>query len=1456
MDQIHLLLVEQDSERAMLVRQALDHRMSRFQVSVVESGKACLAALRDDHCDLILLDYRVPPDGGLGILREIRQAGYQSPVILMTDQDDEGIIDAAIEAGAVDCIEIQSGDLAQLGSVVNKALRQHQLGISLVDSQNRYRTLFESSRDPIFLLDGQIRVVDLNASAEKLLGSPRTEIIGAHFFDWVRPEPAAQVASWQQELRSKGKAEITFSFTTRQDRHGWAELSADRVGQSRQQEHFLCILHNVTQSRQDQDIWNALNRASLAAHNQLEPESIFKAVAQVLLELGLGSSVWWLSENRRFLQVRFCASPKPSEDPSHAGTVFAQEDLWISVDQTPVFRDQVMKGETVFFDDHGEFVSQLAESGGAHLQAWALENLGAGSVVLVPLTAAARIPGVFLISGDLNQQSVPAARAFARQISSALEHARLFTDAQRRIGELEALQEIGLKLSSDLEMRRLMEAITDVALRLTDAHNCHIYLVNERGFEFVAARRRDGSKEPAVSQPRPDGLVARVAELGEPLFLENAQDDPLYQGAESSKWGVKAIAGFPLLRTGQVLGVFTLTYLESHRFDPSERRILNLLVDQAAAAVEIAQLYLDLSRHSQDLSTLYSVALAVSAQLRISDVLEVTYEAVSQATGARTFAVGLYDEKTDQLVFEMVREEGQDISHANLLVSDSQSLMAWVAHNRQELIISNVQEAALPAPGIAIGGPVLSWMGFPLIAGTALVGVMSVQSRHPHAFDEGHQRLCWGIATQVAIALEKARLLGEVQQHNWELSVLNRISAIASHSLDLDTLLDEALSIILDQMRLEAGAFHLFDKERDELTLVEQRNLPREAEQELQRITVDQWMYDQVALSGKPMVVNHNEHQGLIWPRHSLKVYKAAATIPLLSKDEMLGTLSVFNHLPRPFTAREVDLLLAIGQQIGVAVHNALLYRKTIDRERRLARLYEAARSLSSVLEAQALLHRVLETAMGELPASGACLWLQEEEMVLIPHLASGTLSRQDAEPDLSAQNEVELVLRGRQVVLWGNRHNPQRWTGLEVTGKRGYRAAVPLRGQASEIGVLEVVTAAGEDGLTGDDVEFLSTLAGIAAIARENAQLYDAVAQYAISLEAKINDRTADVRREKERTEAILRSVADGVFVLGVDSKIVLTNPAAEMLLNVSAEQSSRLYGFLAKLAGQPDSDAPGPTITLDGQTLQARAAKIRYEDVELGTVIVLRDVTHFEQVNRLKSEFVSTASHELRTPLSNVKLYLSLLQRGRIDKRDAYHRVLAQEVNRLETLVKDLLDLSRLEPREEMMEKEWLNLSDIVSHVLSVLSPQAEAKQISLTCSFQTNKNELWIQANTEHMVQMVMNLTANAINYTEPQGQVLLVLATQTDPRGRWVTLTIKDTGVGISPGDLPRIFERFYRGQIQQHMCSGTGLGLAIVKEILDRHNGWITVDSEVGSGSLFTVGLPAAASPENLVDPGT
>ncbi len=228
-------------------------------------------------------------------------------------------------------------------------------------------------------------------------------------------------------------------------------------------------------------------------------------------------------------------------------------------------------------------------------------------------------------------------------------------------------------------------------------------------------------------------------------------------------------------------------------------------------------------------------------------------------------------------------------------------------------------------------------------------------------------------------------------------------------------------------------------------------------------------------------------------------------------------------------------------------------------------------------------------------------------------------------------------------------------------------------------------------------------------------------------------------------------------------------------------------------------------------------------------------------QAADRLKSQFVSDVNHELRTPLSNIKLYLSLLEQGRPENQPRYFNVLNRESERLQRLIEEMLDLSRLDIGTVTANLVAADLNQLIADL--VMDRGQLIKDKGLTLDFEPASDLPQALADPRMLFQVFANLLGNAINYTSSGGAITLCTGTAEFEGQEWVTVCIKDTGPGIREEDLPHIFERFYRGQVgRESGAPGTGLGLAICKEIMDRHNGRITVSSTVGKGSLFTIWL--------------
>ncbi len=231
-------------------------------------------------------------------------------------------------------------------------------------------------------------------------------------------------------------------------------------------------------------------------------------------------------------------------------------------------------------------------------------------------------------------------------------------------------------------------------------------------------------------------------------------------------------------------------------------------------------------------------------------------------------------------------------------------------------------------------------------------------------------------------------------------------------------------------------------------------------------------------------------------------------------------------------------------------------------------------------------------------------------------------------------------------------------------------------------------------------------------------------------------------------------------------------------------------------------------------------------------------------KQLDDLKSKFVADVSHELRSPIANMQVYLDLLQMGSAEKRDQYHEILQGQLHRLSLLVEDILDLSRLEAVElQKQQFETVDLNELVAEVVSAHAIQAEKAGLNL--AFIPNENLPQVLGLPDHLTRVFTNLIANAINYTTVGSVVVRTIC----PNGNnQACVQIEDTGIGISPQEITRLFARFYRGETEMvKQVPGTGLGLTIVKEIVEGHNGSIDVKSMPGKGSSFSVYLPTALS---------
>src|SRR5690606_27448508 len=385
---------------------------------------------------------------------------------------------------------------------------------------------------------------------------------------------------------------------------------------------------------------------------------------------------------------------------------------------------------------------------------------------------------------------------------------------------------------------------------------------------------------------------------------------------------------------------------------------------------------------------------------------------------------------------------------------------------------------------------------------------------------------------------------------------------------------------------------------------------------------------------------------------------------------------------------------------------------------------------------------------------------------------------------------------------------------------------ATPLIAADEVIGVL-VVERHEFNSIVQEDLDVMEPLAAQLAISVANARLFEKVRQQTIELEGRVIERTAEIRRQQERTEAIIGSVADAVIVFDLDGQLMMMNPVARTLFDqhdLDVDLSIRISALVERSLADEGDERGNLTevIEMGPVALQAKAARVVDGERVLGSVAVLRDISQLKELDRLKDEFVSKVSHELRTPLANIRLYLDLLQRGRPERREDYAEVMYRETERLERLIKDLLDLSRVQSEqraEKARRREPVNIEETIEVVIKDNRAWADSKHQTL--EHQAERVPLpWIMGDPDQVVRALTNLIANALNYTPEHGEVFVRTRVEEPEHGpaEWVIIEVSDTGIGIPAEELPKIYERFYRGTNVNPATPGTGLGLAIIKEI--------------------------------------
>ncbi|MBV9867927.1 MAG: PAS domain-containing protein [Abitibacteriaceae bacterium] len=383
-----------------------------------------------------------------------------------------------------------------------------------------------------------------------------------------------------------------------------------------------------------------------------------------------------------------------------------------------------------------------------------------------------------------------------------------------------------------------------------------------------------------------------------------------------------------------------------------------------------------------------------------------------------------------------------------------------------------------------------------------------------------------------------------------------------------------------------------------------------------------------------------------------------------------------------------------------------------------------------------------------------------------------------------------------------------------------------------------------------------------LAAMMEGTARASDLAASLRQSIDA-LEAEGHDQQRARRELEDVLAALQDAVLMVDRESRVRFFNAAATNLFNVQLEnvlgaqllEALPAFGLESAVrAALQEGKSSAQEVQIYGPDVREvflRVAPVRQSDGQVtGAVGIVQDLTEMRRLERVRRDFVANASHELRTPIANIRATAETILGSPEDSTliERFLPSLVVEAERLSRLVTDLLDLARADSSDQIPH-DPVDMIAVIYQAVNRLKDRAMQHHVAVNCALQDGSaSHVQVLGDAAALEQVVFNLLDNAIVYTPAGGSVTLQVKADAENGHRngdnTVSLLVSDTGIGIPTGDLPRIFERFYRvDKARSRAQGGTGLGLAIVRHIVENHGGHIKVESEIGQGTTFTVTLP-------------
>ncbi|RJP54704.1 MAG: GAF domain-containing protein [Anaerolineaceae bacterium] len=1116
------------------------------------------------------------------------------------------------------------------------------------------------------------------------------------------------------------------------------------------------------------------------------------------------------------------------------------------------------------------------------------------SSLLVPILAGEHNLGVLV----LDNFNTPAAFkpvdetlliSLSQQVALSLENVRLMQATEERAGQLQALTDVAATITSSLQRRDLIASLLDQLSPVLPYDTATLWMREKEQLTVHASR---GFPDPEQLlglkvQLTDSALFKQMIRAGQPLVVGDVREDPRFPPLEAPRlsW-----MGIPLMAKGEVIGLIALEKSQANFYTSENIQVATTFASQAAVALENARLFEDslnraaeLDQRSQRLALLNRFSSALGGLLDSEQIVELSAQELLTALGALRVSVVAFERGKGALKSVLPhsrRALSRSVPDAPLFTRLLESQGVYTTEDVR------IDTETLPLRDF-LGSDTRGLLILPV--GTAETRMLVlVHGGEDTRFGLNEIELARTIGNQTSISLENTRLYQSTVRTAERFAILNQVSSEINSSLDPEEIYVFIHKAVQRLMPVEAFAIALLDKENQEVNGV--YLIDGDQRSPNQRLPLGAGLSGHIIASGEPLLIHGMEQVdelgGVTYGEQGTP--SSILAVPMTLGGETIGVLSAQSYQANVYNQDDLQILSTLANQAIVAIQNGRLFAETqrlaeeleqrvVERTAQLQREQQNTETLlriltevSSSLDLDRALNRTLALLNEAIGAEqGTIMLLQPDDNLLHYRAGYGYLTRQAVEESKAVTLRVGeglagWVLENRQAVLIEDLHQDPRWVRVSA-GSREHRSGIvaPMLVGEDVIGVLMVFHRKVAH-FSPEILNLVQAIAGQVAVAINNAHLYELIRDQAERLGTMLRKQ----QEEASRSQAILEAVADGVLVTGFDNRVTFINNSAEHILDLpsshilgqsldtfgglfgkaAAAWMQTIRGWSENSASYQAGDSYAEQIELDNKRIVlVHLAPVMLQNDFLGTVSIFRDITHEVEVDRLKSEFVATVSHELRTPMTSIRGYADILLLGAAgalnENQSHFLQIIKNNTERLNILVNDLLDISRIEAGRVTLAPQPLDLREVAEDVLADILRRSQEENKPMAISLEAPKELPRVFGDSERVRQILDNLVDNAYHYTPVDGQIQVRLHSENGE----VRVDVTDTGVGVSPEDQERVFERFYRGEHPLVLATpGTGLGLPIVKQLVEMHHGriWMTSKGIPGEGSTFSFTLPA------------